>query len=219
MTPDTTGRAYLEAEILPSSMAADTSWNCTLYVNHHNDREFGSQALERQGLTASLGSGGNNAEQTKYDRYDVNAPSSQQASLGRPLNTQYGATIIQTFAYKAIAWHSGNLASFNLVDEDANNLSAWLTINEVGNNRFWISGDGAARSMASEGEPTTISFLNNVLGVRFTCDTIRLATCPTGSVLDSAFCLPLANVAGADFTSALPVNARGNGGWVSRSPK
>jgi hypothetical protein len=97
------------------------------------------------------------------------------------------------------------------VDEDANNLGAWLTINEVGNNRFWISGDGAARSMASEGEPTTINFLNNVLGVRFTCDTIRLATCPTGSVLDSTFCLPLANVAGADFASVLPVNARGNG--------
>ena len=64
-------------------------------------------------------------EGTRFDRYDVNAPSSQQASLGRPLNTQYGASIVQTFAYKAIAWHSSNLASFNLVDEDANNLTAW----------------------------------------------------------------------------------------------
>lgn len=65
--------------------------------------------------------------------------------------------------------------------------------------------------MSSESEPTTVYFLNTVCGTRFTCDTIRLATCPTGSVLDSTYCLPLTNVAGAYFGSALPVNARGNG--------
>ena len=211
ITPDTTGHAFLEVEVLPSSMAADTSWNCTLYVNHHNDREFGSQGLEQQGLTATLGVGSNNAEQTKYDRYDVNAPSSGQASLGRPLGTQYGASIIQTFAYKAIAWHSGSISSVNLVDEDANNLTAWLTINEVGGNRFWASGENLAKSIASENEPTTISFLNNVCGVRFGCDTIRLSSCPSGSVMDSTYCLPLAGVAGSDFTTALPANVRGNG--------
>ena len=211
ITPDTTGRNYLEVEVLPSSMAADTSWNCTLYVDHHADRDALGQLLEENGLKAVLGSGGANQEGTKYDRYDVQAPSSQQGSFGRPLNTQYGASIIQTFAYKAISWHASNLASFNLVDEDANNLAAWLTINEVGNNRFWASGDGMARSISSESEPTTISFLNNICGVRFNCDTIRLASCPTGSVLDSTFCLPLTNVAGSYFTTALPANGRGNG--------
>ena len=183
VTPDTTGGRYKEVEILPSSFGVDTTWNCTLYVNHHADRDEEGRRLEEQGLTAALGSGGHNAEGTKFDRYDVQAPTSQMASFGRPLNTQYGASIIQTFAYKVIAWHSGNLAAFNLVDEDANNLAAWLTINEVGNNRLWLSGDGIAKSMATEGEPTTISLLNNVLGMRYTCDSIRLATCPTGSML------------------------------------
>ena len=49
-------------------------------------------------------------------------------------------------------------------------------------------------------------FLANVCGVRFGCDTIRLASCPAGSVLDSTYCLPLAPVAGAAFTTGVPLS-------------
>lgn len=211
LTPDTTGGRYLEVEILPSSMTADTSWNCTLHVDHRADRDSQAQYLAEAGLTTALGSGSANAEGTRFDRYDVQAPSSQQASLGRPLNTQYGASAMQLFAYKQVVWHSGNLASFNLVDEDANILSAWLTIAEVGGNRFWGSGDGLVRAMSGEGEPTTQNFLTSLCGVRFTCDTIRISGCPAGSVLDSTFCLPLSGVAGADFMTTTPTWVRGNG--------
>ena len=38
LDPDTTGGNYREVEILPSSLAADTTWNCVLYVDHHDDR-------------------------------------------------------------------------------------------------------------------------------------------------------------------------------------
>src|SRR5262249_34995770 len=87
VVPDTTGAKYAEIEILPSSMGADSSWNCTLYVDHHQDRSLFDQQLEEQGLTGSLGSGSNNAEGTKYDRFDNQTPSSGQLSFGRPIQT------------------------------------------------------------------------------------------------------------------------------------
>jgi hypothetical protein len=65
--------------------------------------------------------------------------------------------------------------------------------------------------MNGSGEPSTVNFLRNTLGVLRTCDTIRNANCPSGSALDSTFCLPLSPVAGAPFTTAGPLNARGNG--------
>jgi hypothetical protein len=211
VTPDTTGGSYAEVEILPSSTAGDSTWSCFLYVDHHHDREPGQQFIEEEGLRQSLGSGGSNAEGTRYDRYDVQTPSSGMLSFGRPIETNYGATIIQAFAYKMIAWHSASLSSVQLTDEDANILGPWLTLRGVGNNRFWGSGDGLARSMNSSNEPSTVNFLRNVLGALWTCNTIRDAACPTGSLLDSTYCLPLAPVAGSHFTSAFPMSARGNG--------
>ena len=211
VTPDTTGGNYREMEILPSSMAADTTWNCVLYVDHHADRDFGAQRLEEQGLTAALGTGGANAEGTLFDRYDVQAPSSNQASLGRPPGTAYGATGRQLSAYRVVAWHSASEASFNLSGYDADLLGGW--IQELGNpgRRFWASGDGFVKGIASEGVPSAQAFLSTLCGVQFTCDTIRLATCPTGSVFDSTYCLPLGPAAAAAFASAMPVSARGNG--------
>ena len=211
VTPDTTGRNYLEMEILPSSMAADTTWNCVLYVDHHADRDFGAQRLEEQGLTAALGTGGANAEGTLFDRYDVQAPSSNQASLGRPPATAYGASDRQMSAYRVVAWHSSALASFNLSNYDADRLGAW--IQEPGNpgRRFWASGDGFVKGIAIEGVPSAQTFLSTLCGVQYSCDTIRLATCPTGSVFDSTYCLPLGPAAGAAFVSAMPISARGNG--------
>lgn len=209
LTPDTTGGNTLEMEILPSSMRADTSWNCTLYVDHHHDRDLEIGVLEEAGLRHTVPPRAGNAEGTGYDRYDVNASTSQQASFGRPLNTPYGASINQTFAYNTIVWHAGTNPSFNLVDEDANNLAAWLTMWELGFKRFWASGNGLARGIQTEGWPFTVNFLNYTLGVRYACDTIRLANCPTGTLLDSTFCLPL--VAGG------PSRVRGEHGAGQRA--
>ena len=44
----TRGGRFREAEILPSSMAADTTWNCVLYVDHHDDRDGEDQYLEER---------------------------------------------------------------------------------------------------------------------------------------------------------------------------
>lgn len=211
VVPDTANGSMLEMEILPSSMQADSTWNCVLLVDHHADTNPDLGAVEESGLTAIMPPRPGNAEGTRYDRYDVNASTSAQVSFGRPQNTQYGASTFQTFAYKGIVWHSGVNAAYNLVDEDANTLSFWLTITEVGYNRFWGTGNGLVRSMASEFEPTTIQFLEHILGVRYSCDTIRLAGCPAGSLLDSTYCLPLSSVPGATFVSSSPGSLRGNG--------
>jgi len=209
---DTAGAGYREMEILPSSMQADTSWNCVLYVDHHDDRSFGEQQTEEAALTAALGGGGGaNAEGTLYDRFDNQTPSSGQLSFGRAIQTNYGCTSIQIFAYKAIAWFSATLASVQLTDEDANVVRPWLTLPEVGNNSFWGSGDGLVRSMSTSNEVSTVSFMQNILAVLATCNTVREATCPGGTVLDSTYCLPLAPVGGAHFATAGPLSVRGNG--------
>jgi hypothetical protein len=121
-TPDTSGGRYREMEILPSSMASDSTWNCTLYVDHHGDRAFGEAALEEQGLQSALGPGGNTSEGTRYDRWDVETPSSGQLSFGRPIQTNYGASIVQTFNYRSIVWHCATLSALQLTDEDATML-------------------------------------------------------------------------------------------------
>jgi hypothetical protein len=211
VVPDTTGGRYQEVEILPSSMGADSSWNCTLYVDHHDDRSLFDQLLEEQGLAASLGAGSNNAEGTRYDRFDNETPSSAQLSFGRPLRSKHGASIIQTFAYKNIVWHSASLSAVQLTDEDANVIGPWLTLRGIGNNRFWGSGSGLATSMNGSGEPTTVNFMLSILGVIRQCNTIRDVNCPNPSVLDSTFCIPTSAVAGSHFTTTTATSARGNG--------
>jgi hypothetical protein len=104
-----------------------------------------------------------------------------------------------------------------LTDEDANILRPWLTIPEVGDNRFWGSGDGLVRSMSTSNEVSTVSFQQNILGVLATCNTVREVQCPTGSALDSTSCIPLNNVAGAAFANTVASSGQGNGCNALRS--
>jgi hypothetical protein len=199
--PDTTGGVTFEMEVMPASMAADSTWNCILYVDHFDGR--GAQPFIEAALGAVVTGGSNNFENTPWDRWDVSAPSSQQGSFGRPLNTEYGANVVQTFAYKTIVWNSGNLNSFNLVEEDANVLIPWLTLVDtgLGNNNLYISGDGAAQSMTQEAasEPSARSLLEDWMGVTLTCGTVRDPSCPPGSgIQDLVACIETDPV-GGDF--------------------
>ncbi len=212
---DTTGRRFREVEILPSSMTADTSWNCVLYVDHHGDRSFDEARIEETGLSLALGGGGMNAEGTRYDRFDNETPSSGQLSFGREIQTNYGATVVQLFAYKALVWHSATLSSLALTDEDANVIRPWL---KLGNgNRFWGTGDGLVRSMSTSGEASTVAFMKEILGVLAVCNTVRDAACPTGSALDSTSCLATGSVAGAHFATVPTPSVAANGCNALRS--
>lgn len=190
--PDTTGGNFYEMEVMPSSMAADSTFNCVLYVDHFDLR--GAQNFIESGLSTFLPTGSNNFEGVGWDRWDVRAPSSDQASFGRPLNTQYGATVNQTFGYKTIVWNSGNLNGVNLVKEDAEVLTPWLTLLGIGGNNLYLSGDGIAESINEEvqGEGTgPLYLLRQICGVDWTCATVRDAGCGPASVADTTACLTL----------------------------
>jgi hypothetical protein len=214
--PDTNGGTYLEMEVLPSSATADSMWNCVLDVDHYNR---GAQVPIETGLASVIAGSSENFEQTPWDRFDVRAESSQQGSFGRPGETQYMASLVQTFAYKAIVWSSGNLSAFNLVEEDANVLQPWMILVDagIGDNRFYGSGDGLARSMSLEfiAEPTALAMLNDQCGVVWVCDSVRDPSCPGSPALqDLAACMDIDPAAGADFTGndgPNTVSIEGNG--------
>ena len=209
---------YYEMEILPSSMTQNATWNCVLYVDHFNR---GNQGFIENALTSILGTGSENAEATNWDRYDVNAESSQQGSFGRPLQTDYGATIAQALAYRVILWDSGNLNAFNLVKEDADVLVPWLTLG-LGQHNLYLSGDGIVFSPISEAasEPSARHLIQDLAGVTINTNcstgTLRNANCPSpGAPQDMTLCVDLDPVARSKVANHPPRSAgqlgQGNG--------
>ena len=213
---------YYEMEILPSSMTSQSTWNCVLYVDHYNR---GAQGFIENALTEILGTGSENAEGTNWDRYDVNAESSQQGSFGRPLQTDYGATVVQALGYKTILWDSGNLNAFNLTKEDADVLIPWLTLNGFGEHNLYLSGDGLVFSSISEGEsePSARQLVQELAGVTIkpNCPTgtYRNANCPTsGAPQDITACVDLDPVSGA-LVANQPARSVGHVGQGNGCPQ
>ena len=220
--PSTAPGVPYEVEILPSSFDSNNQFNCTLYVDHFNR---GAQVYIEEALGTVLGFGSANNENTKWDRYDVNAESSQQGSYGRPLQTDYGATVVQTLGYKNIVWDSGNLNAFNLVKEDADVLNPWLTLLQFDNRNLYLSGDGIVFSPISEAEsePSARRLVEDLAGVtiRSTCATgvFRNANCPTaGAPQDITACVNLDPVVGAVVANN-PVRGEGHTGQGNGCPQ
>jgi len=214
--------AFREWEALPSSMAADETFNCVLYVDHFSGR------LAQPFLEAALGNiltgGSDNFENTGWDRYDVEAPSSQQASFGRPIGCTFGASPFQAFAYKVILWNSGNLDAADLTKEDGDILLPWLnrTDPNLNGNNLYLSGDGIASSITNEGasEPSARTLLENYCGVILECPAFRDAGCPSGSATSGVDCVNLDPVGGARVANhpgrTIGARAQGNGCVASR---
>jgi hypothetical protein len=211
--------APYEVEILPSSFDNLNQFNCTLYVDHFNR---GAQVYIEAGLAAVLPGGSANHENTRWDRDDINAESSQQGSLGRPLQSDYGATVVQLFGYKNILIDTGNLQGFNISKEDGDQLKPWLTVTDIDNRNLWLSGDGIVFAGITEGDaaPSARSLLLDLAGVEYDVDcatgTYRNAACPAGgSPQDLTACVNLDPVIGASVAGN-PVRAinhvgQGNG--------
>ena len=208
-SPDTADATYRENEILPSSMGADSTFNCILYVDHYNR---GAQVFIEDALTTFVGAG-NNYEGTGWDRFDVNAESSQQMSVGRPQGfvtgmvsaTQFGADWDQIIGYNVIVWNSGDLNAFNLTKEDGDMLIPWMTLAEFENRNFYGSGDGFVNSAIGEAasEPSARRFLEDYCGVTFSCNTYRDLNCPTGKPQDLTTCINVDPVGGATVAGSL----------------
>ncbi len=229
--PDTALFKYYEFEVLPTSMAADSTFNCVLYVDRYDGRNFyqgvidvvgGGQRRIEPALASILPGGSANAENTAWDRFDLRAPDSGLGCFGRPLNTEYGSTIQQSLGYKTIIWHSGDLDGVTLMKEDADVLIPWLTLTEpgLGFNNLYITGDDAVKSPTQEAatEPSALRLLNEFAGVNFACNTVRDPGCPSGNMVrEMVGCLPVDPVGGATVANALPGGravqhlAQGNG--------
>jgi hypothetical protein len=216
---------YMELEVLPSSMAADSTWNCVLYVNHADDRGAGfegSTVLVENALDAVISGSSGNYDGTPYDIFDVEAPSSNQGSFGRPIGSEYGCSPNQVVAYNHIIWYSRSLSATAFKEPDADVLTSWLTsLNaDVKGNRFYGTGDGLADAMNQSSSASVQTFLGSLLGADLTCNSYRQAGCNDSGVQDTDTCIKLDPVgigSGAHFdASTLPVAIIGNGCPVER---
>ncbi len=212
--PDTTGGTYHEWECLPSSAEGSNpvsgTNNCVLYVN----KSFDPQVAERieTALGALLGFGSDNFEGTNWDRYDIHAPN--QASLGRPVGTEYGATAYQLLkAYDIIIFDTGDHESATLTNEDANVLNHFARANPsaptyYNRSHLYLSGNNLVEWVTTNAlaEPQAFSLLQSIAGVELVCGALGSEDCPNPSPADSSLCLPLtptptARVAGFRPTS------------------
>jgi hypothetical protein len=217
-SPTASGSFY-EWECLPSSFDAIDQFNCVLYVDHFSGH--GAQPIIEKAMDDVFGSSGSNFDGTAWDRYDVEAPSSQQASFGRPLNTEFGATVIQTLGYEAIIWNSGNLPAFNLSKEDGDILIPWIILQDFDFKNLYLSGNGLIKSAIFEGasEPSAKRFVEDIAGVTINCNTYRNLDCPPGKPQDSIQCVNVDPVTGGlgDATRLAVHTAQGNGCPAHRS--
>ncbi|TPW11122.1 MAG: hypothetical protein FD129_1742, partial [bacterium] len=193
-------------EILPSSMSADTTWNCVLSVTTNPIESETLRDLEDAALGAVLGSGSGDGLTARFDRYD--ARYNNNTGLSRRPGTEVGATATQLNAYQVINWRAGSSQSSN--DQDVPMLDAWLRTNNGTRRGFWGNGPSFAPTMHYAGTVAR-NFLNQTLGTRYTCASARSANCPTGTALDSTFCLPLVAAATPAFGSPGPASLFGNG--------
>jgi hypothetical protein len=213
---------YMELEVLPSSMdVSDTSWNCVLYVNHADDRGFGyegSTAQVEDALDAVISGGSNNHDGTPYDIYDVEAPSSNQGSFGRPIGSEYGCAALQVVAYNHIIWYSRSLSATSLKEPDADVLASWLTALDTGanDNRFYGTGDGLADAMNQSTSNSVQDLFGGLFGTALQCNSYRTAGCNNegGGNADLDNCIKLDPVTtGSEHFAAttVPVAIIGNG--------
>lgn len=177
VSPDTTGGNYLEMEVLPSSMTADTTWNCVLFVQRHSSSsEAADIRLENETLRQALGGGGTNAEATRFDRLD--------GVLDRSGTNRTGATAAQAAAYGTI------MSSDKSAALSPQFLSDWLDSSTPARpRRIWMAGpDLPLLDQDSSGQ----ALLRQKFGARKGAD----------SYYTPGTCQSLINAAGADVSPA-----------------
>ena len=184
-----------EMEILPSSMIDEYTFNCVLYVNH---AKTGARPYVENALQSILGSGSANVENTAWDRYDVNAAGTNQVSFGRPLQCDYGATVVQALGYHVILWDSGDLNGYAVTREDADVLNPWLTLLNWGSNKLYLSGNGLVYGAVHDAvdEPSARRLVEDIAGVTLHAGcgagSFRRADCPSpGSPADLTPCVDI----------------------------
>jgi len=158
---------YFTATILPAIQSA--SGSCAgntanvLYVN--DDEGVDGGAAMTQALTA-LG--------LRFDRYDVNAPSSGLGNApggspaGDPIRIWPGVSASTLGVYNAIVWDVGDRSASTLAAEDQQLLQSWLKL-PGGNRGLLLAGDNLAYDLSVNAEDIG-TFLTCTLGTSFLRD-------------------------------------------------
>jgi hypothetical protein len=217
---------YYEMEILPSSMDNGSLFNCVLYVDHYNR---GAQVYVEAALDTIVGMTSANFEGTNWDRFDVNAESSQQLSFGRPLQTEYGATVVQAIGYKVILWNTGDSDSFCLTREDADVLAPYLTLQGFANRNLYLTGDAVvaapiqeAASEPSAGGPSGLiqKLVGVNLDVNCSAGIFRDAGCDDAGELEALEnCVSLNPVTGSVVANNGTGRAQSHKAWGNGCPQ
>jgi hypothetical protein len=158
-------------------------------------------------LTDILGAGGgSNFEGTLWDRYDHTYG---QVPFGRPLRTEYGATVVQALGYKAIVWDGwgGGLSK-----EDADLLIPWLTAVDFDFNNIYFSGTVPRPDLPSSARRLMEDLAGVTMATGCELGAYRDAGCPTGKAKDSKACVNLDPVSGGlgDGTRLVAHTGQGN---------
>ena len=210
--PDTTGKNFLEFEILPSFRLDGGVAKLPAILT------IDLRAAERDPIEHALnmllnGAGPSDPvpNPTRWDRYDYNdACSCWNAPLARGVNSNNGVTIWQLLGYRQIVLYTGRATIGAMFTEDFTLFSDWLTLGACGSNGyrqgFLAAGDNVGAIIQAE-HP---SFGHNQLGLSYLCDAYSSSGCGPAGPADQSNCVRIESAPGALFPPLIDVDVTGN---------
>jgi hypothetical protein len=204
--PDTTGKFFLEVEVLPSYRRSTAGGPvlapCVLYVDAFN---VGAQTIiEDRALKPRLGrqadAGG--LVRNRWDRYDYLASSSNvPAPMAREAQGDNGITKYQSYVYRSILFNTGTFTGEALRNGDSDLLINWLVNTDFNRQNFqkglWLSGNGIANVLDNPDRP-----ISNQLLASFAATSLPSPDSYLELTGDSSTCVRLDAVTGRHFGTA-----------------
>ena len=210
--PDTTGKNYLEFEILPAwrNVSGTPKFPCILLI----DLNTGTQAYVERALSNLIGDSRPKPETynpAPWDRYDYADPGSNwNAPFGRSVSGNNGVNLVQMLGYRMVLLSTGRQTAGAMETADFTLLSDWLTAIVCNGNTprqgFYGNGDNIANLLTAMNP----AFLVNNLGAAYVCDSYTIDNCGPGSPADESFCVRLNNAAGGQYSPIVNFDAYGN---------
>jgi len=164
--PDTTGRFYLEFEVLPGyfEVGGEILAPCALYVDAFN--AGAQQTIEELGFGLYLGAitDDEDLDHQRWDRYDYTAAASGVcAPMAREQAGDNGMTKYQSLVYRHLLYNTGTFSQEGLRNGDADLLRTWLTNDDFDRwlleKGLWLSGNGIATILDRPGREASLELL------------------------------------------------------------
>lgn len=212
LLPDTTGKNYLEFEILPSwrMVSGVAKFPCVLTI----DLNSGDQRFVEPALNQVLNGAGLHdpiPSPTRWDRYDYNdATSSWNGLLARAPGGNNGVSIWQLWGYRAILLYAGGVGSGAFEPVELELLDEWLRECDHGQpvNRQGLIVNG--HNLPARLNALDPAFLSQTMGASVLCESYRDAGCgPTPA--DDGSCVRIEAANSAEYAPSLEYDVWSNG--------